>query len=149
MVKRGRLKVVSTQPADLKPASGTAPATILVVEDEVLVRLVIAEYLRECGYKVHEAANADEALAVLQSPDVSIDLVFSDVLMPGDMDGFGLARWVRDNKPDVRVVLTSSVDRSAEIAGTLCEAGPMLDKPYEPLHVVHRIRQLLAKVTRT
>jgi CheY-like chemotaxis protein len=140
---------VSTQPADLKPASGTTPATILVVEDEVLVRLVIAEYLRECGYKVHEAANADEAVAVLQSPNVSIDLVFSDVVMPGDMDGFGLARWVRDNKPAVRVVLTSSVDRSAEIAGTLCEAGPMLDKPYEPLHVVHRIRQLLAKVTRT
>ncbi len=136
---------MSTRIADLKPASGTAPETILVVEDEVLIRLVISEYLRECGYKVHEAADANEAVAVLQSPDVSIDLVFSDVLMPGDMDGFGLARWIRDNRPMVRVMLTSSIDRSAEIAGTLCEAGPMLDKPYESHNVVTRIKQLLAK----
>jgi hypothetical protein len=55
---------------------------------------------------------------------------------------------VRENQPSVRIVLTSSLDRSAEIAGTLCEAGPMLEKPYEPLQVVNRIRQLLAKVVR-
>ena len=118
---------------------------MLVVEDEVLIRLVIADYLRECGYRVHEAANAAEAVAVLESGTVAIDIVFSDVLMPGDMDGFGLARWVRSHRPNVRVILTSSVERSADIAATLCEAGPLLEKPYEPHGVVDRIRQLIAR----
>ena len=75
--------------------------TVLVVEDEVLIRVVIADYLRECGYRVYEAVNASEALAMLQAPEVSVDIVFSDVEMPGDMDGLGLARWVRANKPSV------------------------------------------------
>jgi CheY-like chemotaxis protein len=119
-----------------------------VVEDEVLIRLVIADYLRDCGYKVHEAANADEALAILQAPEVSIDVVFSDVEMPGSMDGFGLARWVRSNKPDIQVILTSGVQRSADIAATLCEAGPLLQKPYPSEDVVQRVRQLTAKVAR-
>jgi CheY-like chemotaxis protein len=124
-------------------------ATILVVEDEVLIRLVIAEYLRECGYKVHEAAHAEEAIAVLQAPEVSIDIVFSDVVMPGSMDGFGLSRWVRDNHPGIEVLLTSSIDRSADLAGMLCEAGPLLEKPYEPHGVVDRIKQLIARTQRT
>ena len=115
----------------------------------MLIRLVIAEYLRECGYRVHEAANADEALAVLEEPNVAVDIVFSDVLMPGSMDGFGLARWIRANRPQIDVVLTSGIDRSAEIAGVLCEAGPLLEKPYEPQSVVDRIKQLLARVGRT
>ena len=138
---------MTTQPAKLEPSG--ASATILVVEDEVLIRLVIAEYLRECGYKVHEAAHADEAMAVLQAPEISVDIVFSDVVMPGDMDGFGLARWIRENHPGTEVILTSSIDRSADIAGMLCEAGPMLDKPYEPQGVVDRIKQLMAKAARS
>jgi DNA-binding response OmpR family regulator len=127
----------------------TKPATILVVEDEVLIRLVIAEYLRECGYKVHEAAHADEAVAVLQSPDVWVDIVFSDVLMPGTMDGFGLARWIRENRPETQVILTAGIDRSADIAGMLCEAGPLLEKPYEPKKVVDRIKQLVGRSSRS
>lgn len=137
---------VSTRP--INAALPGTPQTILVVEDEVLIRLVIAEYLRECGYKVHEAANANEAVTVLQSPDVSIDVVFSDVIMPGEVDGFGLARWVRANRPEIQVILTSGIDRSAEVAGMLCEAGPLLDKPYEPQGVVERIKQLRAKAER-
>jgi CheY-like chemotaxis protein len=136
-----------TQPIQLNPA--TAPATILVVEDEVLIRLVIAEYLRDCGYRVHEAANAEEAMAVLQAPHVSIHIVFSDVMMPGEMDGFALSRWIRDNHPRVDVVLTSGIERSADVAGMLCEAGPLLKKPYEPQGVVDRIRQLIAKSRRS
>ncbi|WP_414476253.1 response regulator [Microvirga sp. M2] len=114
-----------------------------------MVRLVIADYLRECGYRVYEAVNADEAVAILQSPEVSIDVVFSDVQMRGDMDGFGLARWIRAHKPGVQVVLTSGVQRSAEIAATLCETGPLLEKPYPPQDVVDRIRELVAKAKRS
>jgi DNA-binding response OmpR family regulator len=138
---------VSTRPANLNPTPN-ALKSILVVEDEVLIRLAIAEYLRECGYKVHEATHAAEAVAVMESPEVSVDVVFSDVVMPGEMDGFGLARWVRANRPGVEVILTSTVDRSAEVAGMLCEAGPLMKKPYEPQSVVERIKQLLAKAGR-
>jgi DNA-binding response OmpR family regulator len=131
------------------PRQTAKPATILVVEDEVLIRLVIAEYLRECGYKVHEAAHADEAVAVLQSPDVTIDIVFSDVLMTGTMDGFGLSRWIRDNRPKTQVILTAGIDRSADIAGMLCEAGPLLEKPYDPKKVVDRIKELVGRSSRS
>jgi DNA-binding response OmpR family regulator len=127
------------------PSRTAKPATILVVEDEVLTRLVIAEYLRDCGYKVHEAAHADEAVAILRSPDIGVDIVFSDVQMPGTMDGFGLARWVRENSPTTEVILTAGIDRSADIAGMLCEAGPLLEKPYEPKKVVDRIKQLVGR----
>lgn len=138
---------MSTQFLNPKPSAST-PSTILIVEDEVLIRLVIAQYLRECGYKVHEAANAAEAIAVLGSPEVLIDIVFSDVLMPGEMDGFALARWIRANKPGIEVILTSGIDRSAEMAGMLCENGPLLRKPYEPQSVMERIRQLFSKARR-
>ena len=129
---------------NITPQSDSPFHTVLV-EDEVLIRVVIADYLRECGYRVYEAVNASEALAMLQAPEVSIDIVFSDVEMPGDMDGFGLARWVRANMPSVQVILTSGVERSANIAATLCEAGPLLEKPYPPQNVVDRIKQLVAK----
>jgi CheY-like chemotaxis protein len=138
---------VTPQPIQFQTTA--TPATILVVEDEVLVRLVIAEYLRDCGYKVHEAAHASEAVAVLQAPEVSIDLVFSDVIMPGAMDGFALARWIRDHHPRIDVILTSGIDRSADIAGMLCEAGPLMAKPYDPDGVVDRIKQLMAKSRRS
>ncbi|MBM6581988.1 response regulator [Microvirga sp. BT689] len=140
---------MSTSSTHLSAKAGPSPQTVLVVEDEVLIRLVIAEYLRECGYRVHEAVNADEAILILRAPEVSVDIVFSDVEMPGDMDGFGLARWVRANMPQTQVILTSGAERSADIAGTLCEAGPLLEKPYPTQDVVDRIRQLAAKANRS
>jgi DNA-binding response OmpR family regulator len=85
---------------------------------------------------------------VLQAPEVSVDIVFSDVMMPGPIDGFALARWVRDNCPGIDVLLTSGIERSAEVAGMLCDVGPLLEKPYEPHGVVHRIKQLMAKARR-
>jgi CheY-like chemotaxis protein len=139
---------VSTSSTHLPAEADTPLQTILVVEDEVLVRLVIAEYLRECGYRVHEAVSAEEAILILQAPEVSIDIVFSDVEMQGVMDGFGLARWVRANMPDTQVILTSGAERSADIAGTLCEAGPLMKKPYHTQEVVDRIRQLKATARR-
>ena len=139
---------MSNASSHITPKPGASLQTILVVEDEILVRLAIADYLRECGYKVHEAVSAEEAIAILQAPEVSIDVVFSDVEMPGTMDGFALARWVRANKPGLQVILTSGVERSADIAATLCEAGPLLSKPYSSHDVVDRIKQLAAKANR-
>ncbi len=121
------------------------PETILVVEDEVLVRMVICEYLRDCGYRVIEAAGADEAMLVLQQDDLAIDAVLSDVEMPGSMDGFGLAQWIRLHRPGLDVILVGNPQRAAQAAADLCEHGPTLAKPYEPQAVVARIQRLLAE----
>jgi CheY-like chemotaxis protein len=117
--------------------------TVLVVEDEVLVRMVIADYLRECGYRVIEAGSAAEAITVLTSPE-PVDIVFSDIQMPGEMDGFGLATWVRQNQPGLKVLLASGNARSARTAGDLCEEGPLEQKPYHPQTILGRIQRLLA-----
>jgi CheY-like chemotaxis protein len=121
----------------------SAAATVLVVEDEVLVRLVISQYLRDCGYRVLEAAHAAEAIAVLQQPHLEIDVLFSDIDMPGAMDGFGLAQWTRSNRPSLEVVLTGNVSRAVNAAKELCQEGTV-PKPYEPQLVHDRIRRLLA-----
>ncbi len=62
----------------------------------------IAQYLRDCGYRVIEAVNADEAITVLLHRDTVVDIVFSDIEMPGAMDGFGLAKWIREHRPGDR-----------------------------------------------
>jgi CheY-like chemotaxis protein len=123
--------------------SAKAEETVLVVEDDVLLHLSIAAYLRDCGYRVIEAADADEAVLVLKQPNLDVDVLFSEVEMPGAMDGFGLAQWTRANRPGLDIVLTGSVSRAVNAATTLCEDGPM-PKPYEPQAVHDRIRRLLA-----
>lgn len=117
--------------------------TILVVDDEVLICMVVCDYLRECGYRVVEAGNGDEAVTALKT-DTHVDVVFTDVRMPGALDGFGLAQWVHRERPGVRVILTSGIARAAQEAGDLCEDGSLLAKPYDPREVERRIRALLA-----
>jgi len=118
--------------------------TVLVVDDEVLIRMTISQYLRDCGYRVIEAVSADEAMLVLRSEDLLVDIVFSDIEMPGSMDGFGLAQWIRSNNPDVDVVLAGTPASAAAKAGDLCQSGPHLAKPYDPQLVHDRIKRLLA-----
>ncbi|HEY7298260.1 MAG TPA: response regulator [Xanthobacteraceae bacterium] len=118
--------------------------TVLVVEDEVLIRLVIAQYLRDCGYRVIEAAHADEALLVLRKSEIEIDVVFTDVEMPGSMDGFALSQWVRSNRPGMDVILAGSVGRAVQAASDLCDDGNNVPKPYDAQNVHDRIRRLLA-----
>ena len=120
------------------------PPTVLVVEDDVLVRMVVAAYLRECGFNVVEAGDAREAIRVLET-DIQVDIVFSDVNMPGDMDGFGLAQWVRRERPGLKIILTSGAARTAKEAGHLCEHGPILAKPYDHGDLERKIRALLAQ----
>jgi DNA-binding response OmpR family regulator len=119
--------------------------TVLLVEDDVLARLVLADYLRECGYKVIEAANTDEAMTVLGQFERNIAAVLSLAAIAGKIDGFALARWVRGNRPGVEVILAANIAKAASSAGDLCEDGPMLAKPYDPSAVVERIRLLQAR----
>jgi DNA-binding NtrC family response regulator len=129
------------------PVSPELRQTILVVDDEVLIRTAISEYLRDCGYKVIEAASVDEAVLVLQQAVITVHIVLSDVEMPGARDGFALAQWVRQHRPTVHVILAGSPARATKAAGELCDSGPMLAKPYDPQIVLDQIRRLLATKT--
>jgi CheY-like chemotaxis protein len=130
--------------ASLGTSRRTEPApTVLVIDDEVLIRLVIADYLRECGYRVFEAGSPEDAVAILQS-DLKIDIVFTDLELPGQSSGLELARWIRRRFPAVKVILTSGLYSAAELAGELCEAGPPIIKPYDSDVVAQRIRALMA-----
>ncbi len=117
-------------------------ATVLVVEDELFVREPIAEYLRDCGYHVLEAADAREAISLIDSAD-GIDVVFSDVRMPGDMDGFALAQWLRVHHPDVSVLLTSGYYASRNRGGVPIQDVKLIEKPYSQAQVLRRIRDLI------
>jgi DNA-binding response OmpR family regulator len=129
--------------SDDRSASEIAPSVVLVVEPEILVRLVVADYLRECGYKVIEAVTVDDAVTVLESGK-KIDIVFAEVRLSGSMDGFGLAKWVREKHPGVDVMLTSGAAGTAAKAADLCDDGP-LEKPYDPQEVVRRINILFER----
>src|SRR4029077_18734913 len=83
-----------------------------------------------CDYKVVEAANADEAVTVLSHKETVIDLVFTDIEMPGALDGFGLAQWVREDRTGLDVILAGTLPRTLETAKKLCEEGP-IPKPYD------------------
>jgi CheY-like chemotaxis protein len=107
---------------DPKPAK--QPAKVLLVEDEPLVRMLLADELRQAGLTVVEAGGAREALTVLAVD--SVDLVVTDIQMPGGMDGLELAERVRQTHPSVPIVLTSGNPPPLD----LNQIGPFLMKPY-------------------
>ena len=117
---------------------------ILLVESDVLVRKPLAEYLRDCGYKVVEALNTDEAVEVLTTGSAAIGIVLADVSSPGKIDGFGLARWMRSNGIDAKIILAGTVQKAAAKAQDLCEDGPLLSKPYDHSLLLNRIKSEVA-----
>lgn len=116
--------------------------TVLVVEDETMVRLPIAEYLRDCGYNVVEASDAREAMATMDNAE-AVNLVFTDVRMPGTMDGIGLAEWFRLRHPEVPVLLTSAYHDGHPVAAASDLAARFIGKPYSQSQVAQRIAALL------
>jgi len=99
--------------------------TVLVVEDETLIRELIAEELEEAGYSVVVATNADQAIAILEARQ-DIHLVFTDIDMPGSMDGLKLAAAVRDRWPPVHIIITTGKVRPMEIPANAL----FIPKPY-------------------
>ena len=121
-----------------EPADKQSP-TILVVDDVVLARMVAASQLRHHGFAVIEVSSAEEAMRVLSAP-VKVDLVFAHVNLEGSsLDGFALGRWIMDNKPGMKLLLTSGVVRSPGPDGET-----VLPKPYKYEELLRRIRALLA-----
>ena len=111
---------------------------MLVVEDDVLVRNIVADYLRDVGFRVIEAVNASEATVLLAAHN-DIDIVFSDISMPGEMDGFGLATWIDQHGGGVPVLLTSG----AHAGRCNAEGRQFILKPYDYAEMERRLRHLL------
>ena len=116
-------------------------SVVLVVEDEALVRLNAMVMVEEAGFEPIAASDADEAVRVLESRD-DVRAVFTDVHMPGSMDGLGLAQVVRDRWPAMALLVVSG---KIEIAPSdLPAGGRFLRKPYVPSQIEAALRQLLS-----
>lgn len=120
--------------------------TILVVEDEFVVRWSAAHYLRHAGYQVLEAMNSNEAMSLVTS-GIKIDLVFSNVNMPGGEDGYFLERWLAKHRPRMPVVLTSGNSREPSQQPNHPDLRRFIRKPYE-LPSVQQIMQAMLEAAR-
>jgi CheY-like chemotaxis protein len=113
---------------------------ILVVEDEVLVRMEMVELVEESGFQVYEAGTADEAIRMMEAHP-SIHVLITDIDMPGSMDGLKLSHYVRLRWPPVKIIVASSHIKVAP--GELPEQGVFLDKPYD----TPKVRAMLSKIS--
>lgn len=116
--------------------------TVLVVEDEPLVLDMISQELTDQGFAVLEADTAEAALSIIESGQ-SVDVLFTDIRLPGEMDGWGLAKTVRKAKPKLPVIYATgyTVERPAmvQVPGSV-----FLKKPYRPSAIAETIRTLIA-----
>jgi DNA-binding NtrC family response regulator len=130
------------EPIPQQPEALEHTVTVLLAEDEVLIRLDVAEELRRAGWKVIEVASADDAIDILNSP-VIVDLVVTDVNMPGEANGLDLARWVRRERRNVKVVIMSG----HFVPATEPEQAPPCDlfipKPFLHSQLVEQLMPLL------
>lgn len=114
------------------------PKTVLLVEDEVLIRIPVAESLRDIGYEVIEAGNADEAIIIVNS-GIHVDLVISDVQMPGQMDGRALVKYLTLERPDIPIILASG----ALIAPDIGDLVLGVRKPYLPSDIATLAKNII------
>jgi CheY-like chemotaxis protein len=111
--------------------------TVLIVEDDSVVRLFAVTALEDDGFDVVEATNADDAIKILETRN-DIRVVFTDVHMPGSIDGLRLAHAVRDRWPPIKIIVTSG--RLVLSERDLPEGGPFLAKPYELRQLAEVVR---------
>ena len=116
------------------------PLSILVVEDEALIRMLVVEALEEAGFAVTEAVCADNAVTILEVRAPEIDVVFSDIQMPGRMNGVDLAAQVRRCWPWIGVILTSG--KAVPKQAGACRDIGFLNKPYLLGDVVNRVLEI-------
>jgi CheY-like chemotaxis protein len=131
---------VSQEPAP-EQQNGPHSRTILFVEDDFSARCTVAECLRETGYRVIEAGNAAEGVSVL-SCGTRVDLVFTDINMPGDLDGHAFARWIAKYHPTLPILLTSGASRDVDTIAS-GRARRFIAKPYDMAEVARQIEEML------
>jgi CheY-like chemotaxis protein len=127
------------------PATATASGeTVLIVEDNPEVRAVGVSHLKRLGYRVEETATAPAAIERLEG-GLDVDAVFSDVVMPGGLSGFDLARWIKTNRPDLPILLTSGfAEDVARGSDTDVPAHALLRKPYTQAELARSLREAIA-----
>jgi len=116
--------------------------TVLVVDDNHKIRSVVAKQLTQLGYRVVEAENAVAALALLETPE-RVHLLFTDVVMPGGMDGFDLARTASERRPSLKILLTSGFPEGYGETKNLRSGFRLLAKPYRRLDLARAVRETL------
>jgi CheY-like chemotaxis protein len=119
---------------------GDEGITVLVVEDEVLLRMDIAQSLKDEGFTVLEASDADQAITLLNAHP-KIRLMFTDIDMPGSMDGLKLAAAVRDRWPPIKIIVTSGHRQMSD--DTLPIEGKFFAKPYDASRVISAMREMI------
>jgi CheY-like chemotaxis protein len=112
---------------------------VLIVEDEFLLRMDAVDMIEAAGFAVAEAANADQAIEILEARS-DITVIFTDIQMPGSMDGLKLARAVRGRWPPIKIVATSGHVHVSET--DMPAGGRFLPKPYSPAQVTGVLREL-------
>ncbi len=118
--------------------------TVLLVDDEPDLLQLAARYLSELGYQVYTAENARQALALLDDPSLPIDILFSDVVMPGGINGYELAQKAVERRPAIKVLLTSGfTSRTLAHNGLARFNANLLPKPYRKDQLAQRIRRVL------
>jgi len=132
--------MVSSRPNPSLARENAPAAIVLVVEDEILIRAAVAEYLRRLRYTVVEAADAAEAIAVFISGEL-IDVVICDVDLPGTMDGLGLVRWINRHHAALPVLLTSG--RGIALSAGKIPAHSFIAKPYRLAELARRLKSML------
>ncbi|MEO7505536.1 MAG: response regulator [Sphingomicrobium sp.] len=132
------------KPCSSLPGKNPSRACILVAEDELLLRMMISDELRDAGYDVIEAFSADEAAAILRS-GAQVDLVLSDVRMPGSLDGLGLLTIVKGMSPDLPVIIMSAHLQPSLAASD--GAAQFLAKPFTMSRVVEAVGTELSKIS--
>jgi two-component system, response regulator PdtaR len=119
------------------------PKVVLIVEDDFEVRWLASEYLRNVGFRVIEAATANEAIDVLASR-TKVHIIFSDINLAGEISGHDLARWLAKNHPNVPMLLTSGNEgESAAVEARPTRA--FLPKPYALADIQQRVREMIAR----
>ena len=114
---------------------------VLVVEDDPIIRMVATHFVADAGYEALEAQSADEAIRILEAHP-NIHLVFTDVEMPGTIDGLKLAHYIRDRWPPVRLIVVSGKTLVAE--NRLPLGGRFFPKPYDENVLVEAMTAMLA-----
>jgi CheY-like chemotaxis protein len=114
---------------------------VLIVEDEFLLRMDAVDMIEAAGFDVVEASNADQAITILESR-LDITVVFTDIQMPGSMDGLKLAQAVRGRWPPIKIIATSGHVSVSET--DLPEGGRFVSKPYSPRQITGVLRELVA-----
>jgi CheY-like chemotaxis protein len=132
--------MTSSRPSPSLARGDARTAIVLVVEDEILIRAAVAEYLRRLRYTVVEAADGAEAIAVFVSGEL-IDVVICDVDLPGTMDGLSLARWINRRRSAPPVLLTSG--RGIALSAGKIPANSFIAKPYRLAELAKRLKSML------